>query len=200
MLGRAGGITSAPAQANLRPCHAAHARLAVASTQEAVALIRLRAGKRHHGSALSSPRLVHNRGGGCCSGSRVGRGPRWGTSMTSRNFTIALASLALLAAQPSAAAPAGRAGSSAANGVEEVGVTGSRIRDYDPTETPHVSVLKRADNLLVEIKVVCDTRDKPQRLDEIRATLRNMIRTAALVFLVLLCLCVVFVVVFVVCL
>jgi len=99
--------------------------------------------------------------------------------MTSRYFTVALASLVLLAAQPSGAAPAGRAGSSAANDVQEVVVTGSRIRDYDPTETPHVSVLKRADNLLVEIKVGCDTRDKPQRLDEIRATLRNMIRTAA---------------------
>src|SRR5262249_50292523 len=46
-------------------------------------------------------------------------------------------------------------------------------------ETPHVVVNKRADNLLVEIRVVCDTRDRGQRLNELRATLHNMVRAAA---------------------
>ena len=44
--------------------------------------------------------------------------------------------------------------------------------------TPHVTLVKRADNLIVEVRVVCDTRDLNQRRDELKATLRNMIRAA----------------------
>ena len=37
---------------------------------------------------------------------------------------------------------------------EEVVVTGSRLRDYDPTETPHVVLVKRADNLITQVTVI----------------------------------------------
>ena len=63
--------------------------------------------------------------------------------------------------------------------VEEVVVTGSRISEYDANQTPHVVLRKRADNLLVEVNVVCDTRDASQRRAELKATLRNMIAAAA---------------------
>lgn len=63
--------------------------------------------------------------------------------------------------------------------VEEVVVTGSRISEYDANQTPHVVLRKRADNLLVEVKVVCDTRDASQRRAELKATLKNMIAAAA---------------------
>lgn len=64
-------------------------------------------------------------------------------------------------------------------GVEEVIVTASRISEYDATETPHVVLRKRADNLLVLVNVVCDTRDASQRRAELKATLRNLIAAAA---------------------
>ncbi len=64
-------------------------------------------------------------------------------------------------------------------GVEEVIVTASRISEYDATETPHVVLRKRADNLLVQVNVVCDTRDASQRRAELKATLKNMIAAAA---------------------
>ena len=62
--------------------------------------------------------------------------------------------------------------------VSEVVVTGSRMQDYEPTMTPYVSLKRRADNLIVEVKVVCDTRDESQRREELKATLRNMIKAA----------------------
>jgi len=46
-------------------------------------------------------------------------------------------------------------------------------------EAPHVALVKRADNLIVAVRVVCDTRDLNQRRDELKQTLANMIRTAA---------------------
>ncbi|RYF94246.1 MAG: hypothetical protein EON95_06035 [Caulobacteraceae bacterium] len=63
--------------------------------------------------------------------------------------------------------------------VGEVVVTGSRISEYDATQTPHVVLRKRADNLIVQVVVVCDTRDASQRREELKATLRNLIRQAA---------------------
>lgn len=60
----------------------------------------------------------------------------------------------------------------------EIVVTGSRLTDYDPYETPYVALTKRADNLVTEVKVVCDTRDESQRHEELRATLRGMIAAA----------------------
>jgi len=62
---------------------------------------------------------------------------------------------------------------------EEVLITGSLLRTYDGYEQPHVTLTKRADNLITEVRVVCDTRDLSQRRDELRATLRNMIRATA---------------------
>jgi hypothetical protein len=63
--------------------------------------------------------------------------------------------------------------------LEEVVVTASRLTEYDPTETPYVTLIKRADNLIVQVRVVCDTRDQSQRRSELKATLRNLIRAAA---------------------
>jgi hypothetical protein len=63
--------------------------------------------------------------------------------------------------------------------VGEVVVTGSRISEYDANQTPHVVLRKRADNLIVEVVVVCDTRDVSQRREELKTTLKNLIRQAA---------------------
>src|SRR4051812_31461233 len=64
------------------------------------------------------------------------------------------------------------------SGVEEIVVTGSRLKEYDPVQTPQVTLRKRADNLVTEVTVICDTRDLSQRKAELKATLRNMIRAA----------------------
>jgi hypothetical protein len=40
-------------------------------------------------------------------------------------------------------------------------------------------VFRRADNLIVEAEVDCDTRDQSDRLGEMKATLRNMLAAAA---------------------
>jgi hypothetical protein len=63
------------------------------------------------------------------------------------------------------------------NGVEEV-VVSAEMREYDPVRTPAVTLTKRADNLITTVTVVCDTRDESQRKNELRATLRNLIRAA----------------------
>jgi hypothetical protein len=82
----------------------------------------------------------------------------------------ALTALMLLAASPAAAAGGGAVG--------EIVVTAQK-QDYNAAQTPHVTVVKRADNLITQVRVVCDTRDPKQRRDELKATLRNMIRAAA---------------------
>ncbi len=64
-------------------------------------------------------------------------------------------------------------------GVEEIVVTGSRMGEYDPVQTPQTVLHRRADNLITNVTVVCDTRELSQRKEELRATLRNMIRAAA---------------------
>jgi len=43
-------------------------------------------------------------------------------------------------------------------------------------QVPHVVLVRRADNLITTIRVVCDTRDPTRRVNELKATLRNMIR------------------------
>jgi hypothetical protein len=48
-----------------------------------------------------------------------------------------------------------------------------------PLPQPHVVVFRRADNLLVETQVDCDTRDQKDRLGEMKSTLRSMIAAAA---------------------
>jgi len=64
------------------------------------------------------------------------------------------------------------------DGLEEIVVTGTRLTEFDPVKTPHVSLRKRADNIVTLVRVVCDTRDLSQRRDELKATLRNMIKAA----------------------
>ena len=44
---------------------------------------------------------------------------------------------------------------------------------------PYVVVFRRADNVIVEAEIDCDTRDQSDRLGEMKATLRNMIAAAA---------------------
>lgn len=61
--------------------------------------------------------------------------------------------------------------------VGEVVVT-SEKRNSSYNGAPHVTFVKRADNLITTVDVVCDTRDTNQRVGELKATLRNMIHAA----------------------
>jgi hypothetical protein len=63
--------------------------------------------------------------------------------------------------------------------VAEVVVTGSRLQDYEPTETPAIVLKRRADNIITSIEVVCDTRDEAQRKAELSTTLKALVRGAA---------------------
>lgn len=63
--------------------------------------------------------------------------------------------------------------------LEEVVVTGARLEEFNPAQTPLVILSKRADNLITTLTVTCDTRDEAQRLSELKATLRNLIKAAA---------------------
>ena len=71
----------------------------------------------------------------------------------------------------------------AQSAVSEIVVTAERRAGIPQVlqgaEAPHVTLIKRADNLIVSVRVVCDTRDLSQRRDELKQTLANMIRTAA---------------------
>lgn len=66
---------------------------------------------------------------------------------------------------------------------QEIVVTGSRIQrnNYDeaPPVVPSVTVARRADNLIVTVWVVNDTREAAGRRSELMQTLRNMARAAA---------------------
>jgi hypothetical protein len=88
-------------------------------------------------------------------------------------LTMGLIALALAAAAhaPPAAAQDG-------GDVAEIVVTAERLTEYDPTETPHVALIRRADNLIVEVSVLCDTRDLSQRRAELKTTLRSLIAAA----------------------
>lgn len=63
--------------------------------------------------------------------------------------------------------------------VSEIVVTGSRLRDYEPTETPAIVLKRRADNIITSVRVVCDTRDPIQRRAELATTLKALVRGAA---------------------
>lgn len=67
--------------------------------------------------------------------------------------------------------------------INEIVVTGSRISrgyaDMAPTVVPVVTVARRADNLIVSVWAVNDTRDAAGRRDELIRTLRSMARAAA---------------------
>ena len=62
--------------------------------------------------------------------------------------------------------------------IEEIVVTGSRMIDWDPDDIPAVQLFRRADNLIVEVRVVNDTRDAGARRSELIQTLRAMARAA----------------------
>ncbi len=85
-------------------------------------------------------------------------------------LTALVASLLMAAAVPAFAQD---------SDTSEIVVTGSRLQDYEPTETPYVSLKRRADNLITTVKVVCDTRDPTQRRNELTATLKAMVKAAA---------------------
>lgn len=61
---------------------------------------------------------------------------------------------------------------------QEIVVTGSRARDWEPEQLPHVQLERRADNLIVNVRVVGDTRDEALRRTEMQSTLRGMARAA----------------------
>lgn len=63
--------------------------------------------------------------------------------------------------------------------VEEIIVTGSRMMEWDPDDVPVIQLARRADNLIVEVRVVNDTREAAGRRNEITQTLRAMARSAA---------------------
>ena len=63
--------------------------------------------------------------------------------------------------------------------VEEVVVTGSRMVDWDPDDVPVVQLARRADNLIISVRVVNDTREAAGRRSEITQTLRAMAQGAA---------------------
>lgn len=64
--------------------------------------------------------------------------------------------------------------------INEIVVTGTRMqRDYQPAVAPPaVTVTRRADNLIVTIQVVNDTREAAGRRAELMQTLRSMARAA----------------------
>lgn len=68
--------------------------------------------------------------------------------------------------------------------VGEIVVTASR-RDSDDEgggaamRQPHVVLFHRADNLVVDLVVECDTRDESDRIAELKATLRNVVGAAS---------------------
>ena len=84
----------------------------------------------------------------------------------------ALASLVLAcAASPATAQDEGA--------VDEIIVTGSRAIEWDPDDVPVIQLERRADNLIVAVRVVNDTREATGRRTEITQTLRAMARAAA---------------------
>jgi hypothetical protein len=84
----------------------------------------------------------------------------------------ALASLVLAcAASPATAQDEGA--------VDEIIVTGSRAIEWDPDDVPVIQLERRADNLIVAVRVVNDTREAAGRRTEITQTLRAMARAAA---------------------
>ena len=62
--------------------------------------------------------------------------------------------------------------------LETVVVTGARA-EYDPQSVPHLFLLRRADHVITKVRVVCDTRELSKRRQELKDTLRNMIREAS---------------------
>lgn len=82
-----------------------------------------------------------------------------------------------------AVAAAALMGLAAAQDNPEIVVTASRYISDDSgggvvAVIPYVTLKRRADNLVTTVRVVCDTRDAALRDNELRQTLRDMIKTA----------------------
>lgn len=60
---------------------------------------------------------------------------------------------------------------------ETVVVTAERMSSE--SDSPHISIAKRADHLITVINVTCDTRDAEQRKAELKETLRNLLHAAS---------------------
>lgn len=67
---------------------------------------------------------------------------------------------------------------SVAQSGEEIVVTGTKAIEWDPDEVPTIQLLKRADFLIVGVRVVNDTRDGAVRRREIVEVLSGMARGA----------------------
>jgi hypothetical protein len=81
-----------------------------------------------------------------------------------------------------AVAAAAMMGLAAAQDNAEIVVTASRYVDSDSgmaAVVPHVTLKRRADNLVTTVRVICDTRDATLRSNELRQTLRDMIKAAS---------------------
>lgn len=63
--------------------------------------------------------------------------------------------------------------------IDEIVVTGARAIEWDPDDVPVIQLMRRADNLIVEVRVVNDTREATGRRSEITRTLQAMARAAA---------------------
>lgn len=61
---------------------------------------------------------------------------------------------------------------------EVIVVTGARLEAFEDDFVPYVHLVRQADAISVRLRVTCDTRDRTQRLEELRATLRNLVRAA----------------------
>ena len=81
-------------------------------------------------------------------------------------FALVLAAAALVSTQ-----------AKAQDALETVVVTGARA-EYDSNTVPFVTLIRRADHLITKVRVVCDTRELSKRRQELKDTLRSMIREA----------------------
>lgn len=85
----------------------------------------------------------------------------------------------LIAAMALAAAlAAGAPATGWAQDADVVVVTGTRISSFERDDPPHVRLVRRADAMAMTVSLECDTRDLSGRERELRATLRNLLRTA----------------------
>lgn len=64
------------------------------------------------------------------------------------------------------------------NEADRIVVTGSRIERFERDEPPYITLIRRADELSVSVRVECDTRDRLTRIQELRRTLINLSRRA----------------------
>jgi hypothetical protein len=62
---------------------------------------------------------------------------------------------------------------------DRIVVTGSRIDRFGDDQVPATLITRRADELSVEISIEGDTRDRDQRILEIRRTLRRVLKPQA---------------------